>query len=272
MKKLPLILCLMLAVTAPVAVQAQEEEAEGPPPTMVMSQFQCDWSRMGEVLDELELQVPIWEEMVDEGMIGNAGSFTHFWADEWNLTLYTIGESMEAVVAANDEANRRFSEQYPDADVFGEACPTHRDGFYQFGPVASNEGAPTSGNPVLVISMYKCDFGRIDDVYEQYEMLSQPVYEALIQEGKLRGAGTFNHTWASEWNLAFYFIADDVNSFMDAWNESNQRIGEAAGDTPGVIGEACPVHKDAIYIMGPRTGAGDDEGMEEEAESEEGGS
>jgi hypothetical protein len=243
---------------APAAAQAQEEADEGPAPTMVMSQFQCDWSRMSDVTAELELQVPIWEAMVAEGMIGSAGSFFHFWADEWNVTLYTIGESMEAVVAANEEANSRFAEAHPDANAFDEACPTHRDAFYQFGPVASNEGAPTGGSPALIISMYQCDFGQIGDVFEQYEELSQPVYEAMIQEGKLRGAGTFAHTWATEWNVGFYFVAEDVQTFMDAWNESNQRIGQAAADAPNVIGEACPVHKDAIYTMGPRTGAGDD--------------
>ncbi len=267
MKKLPLILCVLLAFMAPAAVQAQEEEDEGPPPTMVMSQFQCDWNRIDDVLAELQLQVPIWEHMAQEGMLGSAGSFTHFWADEWNVTLYTIGESMEAVVAANEEADRRFSEQHPDANAFAEACPTHRDNFYQFGPVASSEGAPSGGNPALIISMYQCDFGRIGDVFEQYETLSQPVYEAMIEEGKLRGAGTFAHTWASEWNVGFYFVAEDVGTFMDAWNEGNQRIGEAAGDTPGVVNEACPVHKDGIYIMGPRTGAADGDD-EDESESE----
>ncbi len=261
MRKVPLILlCLLLAFVTPQAANAQEE---APPATLVLSYFQCDWNRLSDIGPELELNVPIWEELIAEGMLLDAGSYVHQWADEWNVGIYRIAESMEAAVAANAEANSRFAERHPDANAFGEACPVHRDNFYQFGPVADSEGAPTGGNPALVISMYQCDYGRIGDVFDQYSEFSLPVQEALIQEGKLRGAGTFAHTWASEWNVGFYWVAEDVNTFMDAWQESNQRVGEAveaAGSPANALGEACPVHRDGIYILGPRTGAGDDEG------------
>lgn len=260
MRKTPLILlCLLIAYAAPQPALAQEE---GPPPTLVLSHFQCDWNRMGEIGSELELNVPIWEELIAEGKLLDAGSYIHQWADEWNVGIYIIAESMEAAVAANDETNSRFAERHPDANVFAEACPRHRDNFYQFGPVANSEGAPSGGNPTLVISMYQCDFDRIGDVFDQYAEFSLPVQEALIQEGQLRGAGTFAHTWASEWNVGFYWVAEDIPTFIGAWQESNQRVGdavEAAGSPASALAEACPVHRDAMYTLGPRTGAGDED-------------
>ncbi len=260
MRKAPLILlCLLLAFVAPQAASAQDD---APPPTLILSHFQCDWSRLGDVTSELELNIPIWEELIEEGMIQDAGSYVHQWADEWNVGTYIIAESMDAAVAGNDESNSRFTERHPDANAFNEACPRHRDNFYQFGPVASSESAPSGGNPTLVISMYQCDFGRIGDVFEQYAEFGIPVQEALIEEGQLRGAGTFAHTWADEWNVGFYWVAEDVPTFIGAWNDSNQRVGQAvqaAGSPANALAEACPVHRDAIYTLGPRTGASDDE-------------
>lgn len=261
MRKLPLgLLCLLVAFVTPRTADAQEE---GPPPTLVLSYFQCDWNRLGDVGPELELTVPIWEELIAEGQLLDAGTYIHQWADEWNVATYLIAESMEAAVAANEEANNRFAERHPDANAFGEACPRHRDNFYQFGPVANSEGAPTGGNPALVISMYQCEFDRIGDVFDQYAEFAIPIQNELIQEGKLRGAGSFAHTWASEWNVGFYWVAEDVKTFIDAWQESNQRVGqavEAAGSPSSALSEACPVHRDGIYTLGPRTGADEGEG------------
>jgi len=249
-----ILLCLLLAFVAPSMAQAQED---GPAPMLVMSQFQCDWNRLGDIGQQLQLNVPIWEEMVAEGSLGSAGSFFHQWADEWNVTTYMIGDGIESLVAANDEANSRFTERHPDATAFAEACPRHRDNFYQFGPIANSEGIADDGNPALIISMYECDYERIGEVFEQYAEVTIPVQDALIQEGQLRGAGTFAHVWADEWNLGFYWTSDDIPTFIEAWNESNARVGaavEAAGLTTNALAEACPIHKDAIYTMGPRTG------------------
>ena len=265
MRKVPLILCLLLAFAAPRAARAQDE---GAPPTLVLSYYQCDWSRIGDVLEELELSVPIWEELVAEGMMLDAGSFVHTWADEWNLGTYIVAESIEAALAANGEANGRFDERHPDATAFGEACPRHRDSFYTSGPVTTAEPAETADNPTLVISMYQCDFARIGDIFEQFGESSIPVFDEMIGEGKLEGAGSFAHSWADEWTVGFWTVADDIPSFLDAWSEAGERIAEGRGDAPNLVAEACPVHKDAFYTLGPRTGMSDDGA--EDAEDEGG--
>lgn len=266
MRKTPLILSLLLLafVAPPQVASAQEaQEESGPPPALVLTYFQCDWSRLGDILSELELSVPIWEELIEEGKLMDAGSYVHSWADEWNLGIYLVAETMDAAVSANGEANARFGERHPDANAFGEACAQHRDNFYQFGPIASTEDVSDTGNPTLVISMYQCDWDRVGDVFDQYAEFQLPVQEALIAEGQLRGAGSFAHAWADEWNVGFYSVAEDIPTFIGAWNETNERVGqavEAAGSPENVIADACPVHKDAMYTLGPRTGMSDEDG------------
>jgi hypothetical protein len=113
---------------------AQDDDED--PPTLRISMFQCHWDQVGAIIEELETRtVPIWDELVDEGMVVSAGTFIHDWADEWNVGIYTVASSIQAVLDFNDEVGRRYDERYPDAeDVFGSACPKHRDNFYGMGP------------------------------------------------------------------------------------------------------------------------------------------
>jgi hypothetical protein len=74
-------------------------------------------------------------------------------------------------------------------------------------------------------------------------------WAATSKEGKLRGAGSFGHFWADEWNVGFFVVAENIPSFLEAWQEANTRI---AGRP--VATEACKEHKDAFYTLGPRTG------------------
>ena len=148
MPKLPLTVCACLAAALawPTAALAQEEDDDSP--TLRISMFQCHWDQMGALMEELENRtVPIWDELVDEGMVMSAGTFVHAWADEWNLGIYTVAPSIQAVLDFNEEVARRYEERYPEAeDVFGPACPKHRDGFYVMGPRTGQDEGDGEGD------------------------------------------------------------------------------------------------------------------------------
>jgi hypothetical protein len=134
MQRLSVLLILLLAAIAlPKTAVAQEDSS---PPTLRLSFYMCDSSQLGDVLAEVESQnIPVWDELVDEGMVQSFGYFVHSWASEWNLGVYTLAESIDAVVKASEEAGRRLDELYGEApDLMSEACPHHRDGFYVIGP------------------------------------------------------------------------------------------------------------------------------------------
>jgi hypothetical protein len=249
-KKLLPIPLLLIVLAVPEAVQSQED-AEAAPPTIVLSHFKCDYSRIADIISEAELQLPYWQQQKDAGNIWDTGLYVHAWADEWNVGRFMVAPSMESAVAANAAAGQAFAADHPDSNALGEACPSHRDNFYLGGPSADAEGAAEGGTPTLVLSFYQCETPRIGEVLAEYEEFSVPVYEQLIQAGKLRGAGSFGHSWADEWNVGFFFVAESIQTFVDAWEESLTMFPE---DATNVIGEACPAHKDAFYALGPRTG------------------
>ena len=72
------------------------------------------------------------------------GIISRGWADEWTVGIYSIAESIKAVLDAEEEAKNRLDQQYGDAPTaFGEACPYHRDGFYTMGPNVGIRAAAT---------------------------------------------------------------------------------------------------------------------------------
>lgn len=140
MRKVPLILALALVIAFPTTAAAQEEEDEAPP-VLRLSFFQCHSNRIGDVMEQAgTYDIPIWNELVAEGMVMSYGYFTHWWADEWNVGIYTVATSIQAILDASAAADERLAERYPDApDTMGDVCPWHRDGFYNLGP-STDEG------------------------------------------------------------------------------------------------------------------------------------
>lgn len=137
-----LALAIVALLALPTGAAAQEEEDE--PPVLRLSFFKCNFGGgAGErVNDELENQViPVWKELVSEGMIQDYGVFYHWWADEWNMGIYTIASSIQAIVDAEVEAGDRLEARFgDDQSAQSQACPEHRDGFYTIGPSAGMDG------------------------------------------------------------------------------------------------------------------------------------
>ncbi|UCF18817.1 MAG: hypothetical protein JSU87_12890 [Gemmatimonadota bacterium] len=145
MRSYSLVLILLAAIATPANLVAQESES---PPTLRLSFFMCDFNQLDAAMEEVESQViPVWDELVKEGMVMSHGFFVHSWASEWNVGIYTVAESIDAVIKASDEAGRRLAARYgEDPGAFGTACPHHRDGFYVMGPSTGNEEEEGEGN------------------------------------------------------------------------------------------------------------------------------
>ncbi len=145
MRKTLLLLAALMVVGVTSTAWAQEMEEEEAP-VLRLSWFMCDFTdgAGAAVEEQAETQImPIWKEMIAEGMgVQNHGYIYHWWADEWNLGIYTIGDSIEAIIAAVDEAADRMEERYGEdaPDAFSDACGPHKDGFYTMGPNAGGNG------------------------------------------------------------------------------------------------------------------------------------
>ena len=151
MFKLDARILALAALALPGAVFAQQPaEQEEEPTVLRVSYFMCDLGGgAGEAIgEEFETRdAPVWKELVAEGRVQSWGTFFHWWADEWNVGIYTIAESIQAIVDASDEADNRLEQRFGEESTrFEQACPYHRDGFYTMGPGTDSDEESEGGS------------------------------------------------------------------------------------------------------------------------------
>lgn len=245
-----ILLALALAVTVPATARAQEADDGG---TVVVSYWKCDYSHMGTLIQRYDsLSLPINQELVNEGMLRAAGMLTHDWADEWNVLYWWEADDKASFFEASQEGNRRFNERHPDPPTdptFLEACWEHRDGIYDKGPrSAMSEQVPDTTTTTLVVSYWKCDFQGLDAMVQQYDSLSVPIQNELVDEGLLLQAGVDTHDWGDRWNLVYWWWAVDKPTFFREQEEENRRFSERHPNPPDPqFLDVCTDHRDAIY-------------------------
>ena len=241
-----LMMCSLALALAPISIQAQDG-----PPTVMMSSAQCDRNTLDDVLDNArERALPIWQELVNEGMIESQGILQHWWGDEWNMLSVMVAADVAAVVAANAEFGSRFNDLYPDDNTFITNCPRHRDVFYE-GVSRTSVGSQDEDNGegnAFAISYFECDYTRMGDIAEQ-DREGIAVYQGVVDEGILNFVASAAHTWGNEWNYITVSSADDIPALLAGLAEANSRFEEAYPNDEPVIDTACTAHKDNIYAQ-----------------------
>ena len=103
---------------------------------------------------------------------------------------------------------------------------------------------------IMVISKNKVVFNKMKEYHELSEKFWNPVFDKLVDEGKLDEVGTLGHAWGDEWNVVGYYKAKDIASFEKAWSEGYQ---EFAKKTPQNVQNKIQAmiieHKDSIYQL-----------------------
>ena len=103
---------------------------------------------------------------------------------------------------------------------------------------------------IMVISQNKVVFNKMKEYHELSEKFWNPVFDRLVDEGKLDEVGTLGHAWGDEWNVVGYYKAKNIASFEKAWSEGYQ---EYAKKTPQNVQNKIQAmiieHKDSIYQL-----------------------
>ena len=130
MKNISVILCAFFFLINANSVFSQDEGPE----TLVFSQNRVamkDMNMVNKIVDSL--MAPIWNEIMNEGMIMGWGQLNHEWGDEWNCNFYYSAKDKESFFAAWDEFIKRMSERHPGA--WAKVIPSfyaHKDNIYYF--------------------------------------------------------------------------------------------------------------------------------------------
>jgi len=118
-----------------------------------------------------------------------------------------------------------------------------------FSFAAGNIYAQSEEHPILVVSFQKVNFGKISDVNKVFNEKMAPVLSSMVDDGLLRSWGLFNHAWGDEWNVNVWYVVDNMEAFVNFWQEYVKRLNEKS---PGAFDEMRPYimeHKDNIYSI-----------------------
>ena len=101
---------------------------------------------------------------------------------------------------------------------------------------------------IMVVSQNKVVFSRMKEYHDLMEKHWNPVFDKLVDEGKLNEVGSLSHSWGDEWNVVGYYKAKDLASFEKAWSEGYKIF---ADNTPQNVRNRITAmiieHKDNIY-------------------------
>ena len=101
---------------------------------------------------------------------------------------------------------------------------------------------------IMVVSQNKVVFSKMKEYHDLMEKHWNPVFDKLVDEGKLNEVGSLSHSWGDEWNVVGYYKAKDLASFEKAWSEGYKIF---ADNTPQNVRNRITAmiieHKDNIY-------------------------
>lgn len=244
MNRLIPLLAGVLATTALAPVSAQEQ------PTLFVSSWMCERPALDDLVEMARSRdLPIYQDMTNEGLIGGQMLLVHDWGDEWNYVTITMADDVATGVAASDEFGRRYAERYGDDDGFVDRCPSHRDAIYQaaFSTEPPN-GAPMPEPPYSVaMSYFNCPLDKVSDVVAGDRAALLPAAQASINEGNGFWLGSMRHAWADEWSYVIIRSAADLGALAAFNADTNRRVGNARGAP--VPTDVCRAHRDNIYQL-----------------------
>ena len=81
---------------------------------------------------------------------------------------------------------------------------------------------------IMVISQNKVVFSKMKEYQDLMEKHWNPVFDKLVDEGKLNEVGSLSHSWGDEWNIVGYYKAKDLASFEKAWSEGYKKFADNA--------------------------------------------
>ncbi len=113
---------------------------------------------------------------------------------------------------------------------------------------------PTLGQAqALVVMQNKCEMEHVGDLRAFADSAWIPIAQELVNEGKLINAGSAFHAWGDEWNVVYWYTADDISAFLSAWSELFSRAQERYPNGVALFQDWCFEHKDSMYSVGAVT-------------------
>jgi len=113
------------------ATSAGAPAAPATPTSVVLGSYQCIRSEVAKVDAFMaEVQAPLMDALVREGLWLRWSWLTHRYGDEWNRVIVYEAPDLETHIRASAELTRRLAEAHPGPNPFVQYCDAHKDNLY----------------------------------------------------------------------------------------------------------------------------------------------
>lgn len=83
----------------------------------------------------------------------------------------------------------------------------------------------------LVMSSYQCDWNDAIPWLSEMDSLAKPIWQELVDEGKINAWGTLSHDFAGYENVLIWRVAPSLAAIEEAQGEFGRRFNERHADT-----------------------------------------
>jgi hypothetical protein len=98
---------------------------------VVLGYYQCTRADVAKVDAFMaEVQAPLMDAVVREGLWLRWSYLTHRYGDEWNRVIVYEAPDLETHLRASAELTRRLADVHPGPNPFVQFCDAHKDNLY----------------------------------------------------------------------------------------------------------------------------------------------
>jgi hypothetical protein len=233
-----------LAAISTVAL-AQEEAEEAQATFTYATYFYCDVNGQDSVDEIVKTKnQPVYDQMVKEGIIKRWGWLAHHTGGKWRRVQYYQAGSVEALLDAQDEMNKRFDAMEDDGNVmFGSICKAHDDYIWEVEAGTSGKKRGEAGFSVY----YKCDESKEERADEIWEKDFAPILNKFVADGKLTSWGWSSHLVGGEYRRLQTMTGANHKTLMKARAEVIEAM-YAENSKPGEeFTNICGSHADYLW-------------------------
>jgi len=234
-------------LSATCAAEEEEEEQDGPLGYVYVTYNVCKLSgqdRADEIVAERE--APIYNELVEEGVIGGWGWLSHHTGGRWRRAFYYLNDTVNGLLDAQDAMQAKFEALGNDNERAG-LCDTHDDYIWAIDLASVDPGRsrPDAGLSVY----YICDESTEDRADELFESTFAPVLDKAVGDGKIASWSWLSHFIGGKYRRLQSMTGADHKSVLSARDDLIEAL--YGGDRPNAaaveFNEICGSHSDYLW-------------------------
>lgn len=227
--------------------QEEEEEQEGPIGYSYATYSYCKLSgqdRADEIVAETE--APVYNELVEEGVIDNWGWLSHHTGGRWRRVFFYGHKTVDGLLDAQEAMQAKFEALGGDNER-ADLCYAHDDYIWSV-DLASEQ--PADGRPAAGLSVYYiCKESTEERADELFESTFAPLLDRAVADGKIASWSWLSHFIGGKYRRLQSVTGADHKAVLAARDDLLETL--YGGDEPNAaaveFNEICGSHSDYMW-------------------------